>query len=529
MIFSSIYYIRTEPVYHTLERVSIVRIINHDFMASGVWRCQWTILKQSTASSSHVFFSRSSKRRYVSNASLTFTQPVKDCECRRMSGRRLLDAAALLKAARGVATRFVAIQRHQLNIYSKTSSLTRAVRYQTGQSALKVGAGSVRVASSVHDSKEQAPGKETPVPSQASTNRGRKQVEKKSDLEQDHSYTKSEANTAAQPLPDSELGVTQEKPKKYPLIDGSISGAKSDVSVPNHDHDSSFETTKIDPGEDSMGGRNNRTKGGFPPVSLSGTNIPDPETKAIQPISDRKRELQRDSENQIPSVSAEPPNAQLQPEATPQDSLTGRPAADLEQDVFHTRSSKATRVLSSLPRVKLPKTTEDTQGGNSQVPIDQINQDVFYSSPSKNQQQPVPEVQAAPEHEQPSDDMYSEIFHSPRVAKLLKGERKQDSATNGLKLRAVRDTPVEHAKLSQEMDQESFNIRPTVQDPSRSVDHHNVTGEPRPSKKDDAEDAHKLAEAMAQDVVNASSVKPEVSIDIHLHHEIHADKLTVIL
>lgn len=482
----------------------------------------------STASSSHVFFF-TTKERFVSNASLTFIQPVKDCECLRMSGRRLLDAAAMLKAARGVATRFVAIQRHQLDIYSKTSSLTKAVRYQTGQGALKVGAGSARVASSGHDSKEHAPGKKTPVPSQASTSGGREQVEKKSGLEQDHFYTQSEANTAAQSLPDSELGVTQEKSKRSPLIAGYISGAKSDISVPKRDHDSFSETTKIDSGEDSVAGRNNRTNGGFPRVLLSGTNIPDPEAKAIQPISDRKRELQRDSENQIPSVSAEPPNAQLQPEATPQDSLTGRHAVDLEQDVFHTRSSKATRVNSSLPKVKLPKATRDTQGGNSQIPIDRINQDVFYSSPLKNQQQPVPEVQAVPEQKQPSDDMYSEIFHSPRVAKLLKGERKQGSATNGLKLRAVCDTPVEQAKLPQERDQESFNIRPTVQDRSRSVDHHNVTREPRPSKKDDAENAHKLAEAMAQDVVNASSAKSEVSIDIHLHLEIHADKLTVIL
>ena len=446
-----------------------------------------------------------------------------------MSGRRLLDAAALLQAARGVATRFVANQRHQLNLYSKTSSLSKVVRYQRGQGALKVGAGSVRVASSVHDSKEHAPVKETPVPSQADNNGGRKQVAKKSGLEQDHFYTKSEANTAAHPLPDSELGVTQEKPKRYPLIDGSISGAKSDISVPKRDHCSSFETKKIDPGEDFVVGRNNWTKGSFPPSSLSGTNIPAPERKAITPNSDRKRELQRNSEFQIPSVSAEPPNAQLQPKATPQDSPTGYQAADIEQDVFHTRSSKATRVLSSLPRVKLPKATEDTQGGNSQVPIDQINQDVFYSSTSKNQQQLVPEVQTVHEQEQPLDDMYSEIFHSPRVAKLLKGERKQDSATNGLKLRAVRDTPVEQAKLSQERDQESFNIRPTMEDPSKSVDHHNVNREPRLSKEDDAEDAHKLAEAIAQDVVNASPVKPEVSIDIHLHREVHADKLTVIL
>lgn len=435
-----------------------------------------------------------------------------------MSGRRLLDAAAMLRATRGVTSKYAAIQKHQLDIYSKTSSLTKVVRYQTGQSTLKEGAGSAP--------KDYAPGKGTSVPSQASTNGGKKQLEKTPGMEQDHPYTKSEANAKVQPLPDSELGVKQEKAKSYPLPDGSIPPAKPDITVPRHDQDTLSETTMIGLGQDSLTGKNTGINQLF---CHRETSTPDSEAKAKKTIPDRTREIQRGSEIQIPSVSAEPPTARLQYEATPQDSVAGRHAISPEQDVFHIRSSKATRVLSSLPRVRLPKVTGDAQGSDSHVPDDRINQDVFYSASSANQQQWIPEVQAVPEQEQPSDDMYSEIFHSPRVAKLLKRERKQDSAANHLNLRAVHDTPVEQARLSQEKDQESFNTRPTGQDPSKTVNHHNVTKEPSPSKKADAEDAHKLAQAMAQDIASASSVKPEVSIEIHLPREALADKLTVIL
>lgn len=445
-----------------------------------------------------------------------------------MSGRRLVDAAAMVKAARGVVSKYAALQRRQLDIYSKTSSITRAVRYQTSEGTFKVGAGSVRVKGSGKDLNEHAPGKETPVTSQASTIGGRKQVEKKYGLEQDHFYTKSEANTTAQPLPDSELDIRQENAKRYPLPDGSIPPAKPDISVPKRDQDAFSETTKRVLGKDSLAGKINGANSSPQPVLPGGTSIPDPEVKAKLSIPDRTLELQSDPENQIPSVSAEHPNARLQSEATPQDPVAGKRALGLEQDVFHTRSSKATRALSPLPRVMIPKVTGATQGGNFQVSDDQINQDVFYSAPSKDQQQPIPEVQALPEQEQPSDDMYSEIFQSPRVAKLLKGERKQGNPASDLKPRAVHDTPVEQANLSQDKDQESFNIRPTGQETPRAEDHHNLTKDPSQSKKADAEDAHKLAEAMAQDVASAASARSKVSIDIHLLREVLADKLTAI-
>lgn len=439
-----------------------------------------------------------------------------------MSGRRLLDVATVLKAARGVASKYATLQRHQLDLHSKTSSLTKAVRSQTGQGTGKVGAGSALVASSSRDSKAHAPGKWIPVPSPARTNGGRKQVGKNSGLEQDPFYTKSEANTTAQPLSNCELNVKQAKAKRYPLPDGSTPPAEIDISVPKRDQDTFFETTKIGSSEDSLAGKTNGTISGFQPGLPRGTSIWDPEAKAKQPMSGHARELQRDSDTRIPSLSAQLPNVRSQHEATP------RHPINLEQDISHTRSSKATQDLSSLPKVKLPKETEDAHGGEFHIPDDSINQDVFYSVPSKNRQKPVPEVQAVPEQEQPSDDMFSEIFHSPRVAKLLKGESKQDNAANDLKLRAVHETPVEQAKLLQEKDQESFSIRSTRQDPARTLDDRDVTKEPSESKKADAEDAHKLAEAIAHGVARVSSAKPEVSIQIHLSRELLADKLTVI-
>lgn len=449
-----------------------------------------------------------------------------------MSGRRLLDAAAMLKAARGVASKYTALQRHQLDIYGKTSSLTKAfkaTRYQTGQGTLKGGAGSAGVTSSGQDSKEHTPVKGTRAPSRTSTSGGRKQIEKNSSLEHDHFYTKSEANTTAQPLPDIELSVKQDKAKRYPLPDGSIPPTKYDISIPKHDQDTLSEKANLGSGEDSLVGKSNGTNRNFQSALPSGTSISDQEAKAEQSISDRTRELQRNSENQIPSVSAEPLIANLQPEVISQDSVAGRHPVGLEQDVSLTHSSKATPELSSLRRVEVPEVIGNTQGGHSHILDDRISQDVFYSVPSKNRQEPVPKVQAVPEQGQPSDDMYFEIFHSPRVARLMKGESKHGNAANDLELRAVSDTPVEQAKPSREKDQESFNIRSTGQDPATAVDHYNVTKESTSSKKADAGDSHKLAEAMAQDVANTSSAKPEVGIEIHLSCWVLADKLTVIL
>lgn len=60
-----------------------------------------------------------------------------------MSGRRLLDAAALLKASRGVVAKHLTLRQQQLESYNKTSSVSKAVKSQTDRVTLTVKAASV--------------------------------------------------------------------------------------------------------------------------------------------------------------------------------------------------------------------------------------------------------------------------------------------------------------------------------------------------------------------------------------------------
>lgn len=55
-----------------------------------------------------------------------------------MSGKRILDAAAIYKASRGVAIKHIALRQRQLDHYSKTSSLAKAVKSQTDRVTLTV-------------------------------------------------------------------------------------------------------------------------------------------------------------------------------------------------------------------------------------------------------------------------------------------------------------------------------------------------------------------------------------------------------
>lgn len=59
-----------------------------------------------------------------------------------MSGRRLLDAAAILKASRGVVTKHLALRQQQLDNYNKTSSLGNVIKSQTDRVTLTVKAAS---------------------------------------------------------------------------------------------------------------------------------------------------------------------------------------------------------------------------------------------------------------------------------------------------------------------------------------------------------------------------------------------------
>ncbi|KAI9934086.1 hypothetical protein ASPWEDRAFT_106429 [Aspergillus wentii DTO 134E9] len=76
-----------------------------------------------------------------------------------------------------------------------------------------------------------------------------------------------------------------------------------------------------------------------------------------------------------------------------------------QQDVFYKSSQELARESSTLPKVKVPKTTGVTQAGGDK----NINADVFHS----------PVDAKKPESEEVSEEMMQQIFHSPRVARAI--------------------------------------------------------------------------------------------------------------
>lgn len=340
-----------------------------------------------------------------------------------MTGRRLLDIAAIFKASQGVAAKHVALRQHQLDVYSKTSSLAKAVKSQTDRVTLTVKAASVlaeRFNGPEPDYSTQAsqPRKSTqgaPIPSQDGASGTTEGSVKKDGLSQDHFYERPDQNAAADPPPDANLGVRQEKAKRYPLPDGSILPADT-AEVPERDKYSYNELPQTEPAKAPLADGREETDEGLQPTLSGRTSIPNPTEGTDPVIAEKSKTLQRQAEKRTLSQAVE-----LSPPAHSEELDL---KADQDWDVFYTPLSSDGRVHSALPRVTVPKNTEDAQESDKHVSGAQINQDVFSSSPSKNEERPVPQAQAVPEQEQLSDEAYTELFHSPRVARMLGGHPK---------------------------------------------------------------------------------------------------------
>ncbi|KAF7577242.1 hypothetical protein Ptr902_01484 [Pyrenophora tritici-repentis] len=150
-----------------------------------------------------------------------------------MAGRRLVDAAKLFNASRGVAQKHIALRTSQWDAYNKTSSLAKAVKDQTDRITLTAAAA---IALSQRFS-EEAPAYAKAAADRATSTQWTPQdkiprrdtVERKvpaqgvrDGAEQDHHYERSGQNTAQSPPPTEELEVEQEKAPRSPLPDGTI-------------------------------------------------------------------------------------------------------------------------------------------------------------------------------------------------------------------------------------------------------------------------------------------------------------------
>lgn len=144
-----------------------------------------------------------------------------------MAGKRLLDAARLFGASRNVAGQHFKIRSEQLDVWSKTSSIAKAVKHQTDRVTLTAQAASALAKRFAEDpptytTNTQRTQDEQGIPRQDSVDHKQEDSTERHGLKQDHHYKREEENATSEPAKEGEIGVQQEKPARYPTADGTL-------------------------------------------------------------------------------------------------------------------------------------------------------------------------------------------------------------------------------------------------------------------------------------------------------------------
>lgn len=299
-----------------------------------------------------------------------------------MSGKRVLDAIALLNASKNVAVKHFDIRLSQAAIYTQTSSIFKAIRTQTPPPF-----GSA--AASFSQSVAQA--------GKASSPEG---------IKQDHFYERSTTNETDDPQPDGDLHVEQKQAERQPLPDGTIPPRDSPIGEGKGDAETFNERPLAGDAQHPVAAGE-----GLGVSSADQSTIPEP--SMAKPLgSQEARQAQRASEDPIPAATADPPAEELMKEFE----------IEQEQDVFYQPPGTTSPVLSALPRTKVPKTENDVQAGDSHIP-EGINADVYYSGRKRNG--------TTDAEEELTEEQLSKIFSSPKIANML-GKGKAKYAPKGV-------------------------------------------------------------------------------------------------
>ena len=428
-----------------------------------------------------------------------------------MTGRRLLDVAAIFKASRSVAAKHVALRQHQLDVYSKTSSLGKAIKSQTDRVTL-----TVKAASNLAE-RFTGPGPDYSTQAGQSENSPHDTLIRGQDAAsgvnkssgKDHAPKTSDQDSHAESPPYASPATKQEKAKEYPLPDAPTLPEDPFV-VSKRDEGPYSESPQRKSEKIPLADRREATDEGLPLTSSGKTSSPVPILGNASTASGKARIPERQAGKQLPSQAPKRLPAAHSEESGLQ--------ADRDRDVFYTPSLSDEQTISALPRVKLPKNTEDAQNSDENVPDAKLNQDVFYSSSSKSEEQTLPQAQAVPEQDALSDGAYSELFHSPRVARILGGQPNSSKPSKGLELPGAQETTLKQNKRPQEKDQVSSSDRISAQksqdgasDPASDI------VDSRPSTRSQAkgsEDIRKLAADVAEDArimpADASQISPDL-------------------
>ena len=404
-----------------------------------------------------------------------------------MAGKRILDLAAIFSATRAIARNHVSQRASQLEIYNSTSSLTQALRRSSIPTIARVT--SPPAIDTANESGSTIPQRNT-VNSSTSSHTS-EQAELGSD--QDHHYEAPRRNDASDPLSEEELIITQEASTGVSLADGSAIPRDQAVDLSHHGGDGLSSKVATEPRAEPLA----RDVEAPSTASTPMYDVFKHQREQTRSAMDEARRLQRNREAKITSVAPRP----LETLSTRD--VAGGDVSELNQG--HNRYERSTVQVDahpSLPRDKIPT---NSQGGDDALDSGSLNANVFLSSRSEDVS--MASIQATAdlrEQEQDIQDFNTDIFHSPRIAKLLTGREKRKSDFAALKLWNISDTPLESASLMEKKNQDPSNgqniveVAPMEIAPTQSISlNHELSpvpaSEPEQPVQPD-EDIRKLAE-----------------------------------
>lgn len=383
-----------------------------------------------------------------------------------MSARSFLDALALLRASRRVATKFAALQSQQLDIYSKTSSLARAFKNQTDR----------EIPPAQENSENERQPENTPRPKHflqqqntdelkfepPTTNddvaRGYppKALDRKA-VDQDHIYSRLKPNKTSSPLVHDGLRMKQLKADGFPLPDGSFSPSdlgngevKTIPTKPNGLHNipqtsiDQLSNWRLNDGDSLL--NNGRQKGSF--------SNPTQEAKAS--IREQREPPQRRVERQNPSVQL--PYARSQ-DVQCSNSLTSE--LDVGQETDFSYSSRASKnpPLSFLGHGEIPRGAEADHGGDKATSVSGGNGDLVDSFKWNSSDNIDPDGFVAPNQDPAVDVAYSEPFRSRKVAGHLNRKRYPETMSKSMRMEGPNVNSLVNTKAATAHDEETFNQR----------------------------------------------------------------------
>lgn len=293
-----------------------------------------------------------------------------------MAGRRLLDAARLFDASRSIAKQHFAIRSQQWHVYTRTSTLARAVKDQTDRVTVTARAAyalsrrfdesppSHAAQSSAHDDHEG-----TSIPRQETVQGSSQPLKPQEGVQQDHHYDRSRENSVLGDASHGDLEIVQEKADRHALPDGTIPTGSVDLRANSsaYDEDTFVQRPLAEPSKQPLGDSSTLPQNRIP-RNAEDTQGTDEHVKDGQVNQD------------VFYSTRSPPQ---QPSIPTQEAIPEQPSLPegINTDVFH--SPRVASLLSSAGKEDRRKAYEMKMKAAKRTPLDRsplkqgIDQDTF--------------------------------------------------------------------------------------------------------------------------------------------------------